>query len=520
MTLSLTDIRAMLRIARSNALQIALPAIVLAALAVGYILTRTPTYTAHSSMVITNSKLGFSPDDAIYAESQVDPTFLLTQIEVLKSDKVALNVVDNLKLADSLEESADTEPSAGTAEGDPTASSNTDIRRQQALQLFKQNMQVNRVELSYVVDVAYSSNDANKAARVVNDITRAYLEDLDAARAELAQSASPAIRDRIKGIGAQVRIISVAAPPLYKSNIGGVVLLLGSIIGGLAIGLGWVFGRELFGKAIQTPDHAMTATGRECFGMLPWIANASKSGRDEVDLLNLSYAVDNPESTTWNTLRRVAVALDVHPDNRSGKLRRVGITSTSAGEGKTTVAAHLAGLIASTRARVLLLDCNIFHPTLSEKFGATGGILNVLSSKEAKLADFVSVDARTGVHVLPIGSRKDEDLSATYVRSEEMDLFLRQLEKQYDYVILDLPSMGPTYDVRAAADYCDHLLVVIDCGKVPADNLQVALALSGSAPEKLIGTVINRYHKHELKVLSYARRVLSRVPGSNKFMLG
>ena len=58
--------------------------------------------------------------------------------------------------------------------------------------------------------------------------------------------------------------------------------------------------------------------------------------------------------------------------NRTGKRNQIiGITSTYHDEGKSTIAASLALRIAQTGAKVILVDCNFRHPSLSDRLGSS-----------------------------------------------------------------------------------------------------------------------------------------------------
>jgi len=72
-----------------------------------------------------------------------------------------------------------------------------------------------------------------------------------------------------------------------------------------------------------------------------------------------------------------------------------------------------------------------------------------------------------------------------------MNQLLRTACQKYDYVVVDLPSLVPAPDVRAAAADLDAFLLVVRWGKTQQPVIKEALSASGEARSKLFGTVLN-----------------------------
>jgi Mrp family chromosome partitioning ATPase len=204
----------------------------------------------------------------------------------------------------------------------------------------------------------------------------------------------------------------------------------------------------------------------------------------------------------------VQVALDI---SRSARAERtVGVTSTCEGEGKTTVAANLARLIANAGIRTLLVDCNYQNPALSSLFSpdAVIGLVDMLDREDSALSDLLWVDPRTGMHFLPIGGQDKRQQKSQLIWSSLMPRLIGQLDQAYDYVIFDLPPVTPMADVRAASELLDRVLLVIQWGTITAEHLQASLLTGGSLPLKLLGTVLNKAELSALPRLSSLRASL------------
>src|SRR5262249_51065247 len=88
----------------------------------------------------------------------------------------------------------------------------------------------------------------------------------------------------------------------------------------------------------------------------------------------------------------------------AGKLRLVMITSAVGGEGKTSLAGHLAASLARSGRKALLVDADLRHPSVHRLFEVPGapGFAEALRG-EVAAADAVRPTSLANLHVLPAG---------------------------------------------------------------------------------------------------------------------
>jgi uncharacterized protein involved in exopolysaccharide biosynthesis len=245
------DVRSLLGVLSWQRWKILAPVAVFLLVGLVYVLVRPSAYTAQTNLLVYNSKLSFSREDALFAESQLDPTFLETQMEILKSEKIALDVIDRLGLAGDARSDVGWSPVdllrmlLGSANDE---ASNPEMRRRAVLKAFQKDLSVERVGSSCVVNVGFTAPDPEQAARTANEVARAYMDDQNAARFEAAQSASAWLRERIRDLGPRTRIIARASPPQDKSNVRGLLVLAIAGLAGLALAVGAVIAREFFNR--------------------------------------------------------------------------------------------------------------------------------------------------------------------------------------------------------------------------------------------------------------------------------
>ena len=196
---------------------------------------------------------------------------------------------------------------------------------------------------------------------------------------------------------------------------------------------------------------------------------------------------NNPQSAVFRMLRT-----QVLKQMRSNRWQTLAVTSPTAGEGKSVVAANLAMAIAmELNQTVLLVDMDLRNPSISNYFGlnAQVGLKDYLSG-DLKLSEVLINPGIKRLVILP-GVGRAED-SAELLSSPKMASLVADIKSQYDsrVIIFDVPPVLQTDDVSLAASYFDSTLLVLEDGKNTESNITKSLQmLEGS---HLLGTVVNK----------------------------
>jgi len=198
-----------------------------------------------------------------------------------------------------------------------------------------------------------------------------------------------------------------------------------------------------------------------------------------------------PLSRFAESIRSIKLAIDLNPTKTSNKI--VGITSSLPNEGKSTIAASLAQLIGHAGKRVIVVDCDLRNPSLSENLtpGATIGIIEVISGARS-LEDTIWRDPKTNLDILPVAKRGPLFHTSEILSAEQTKKLFDRLRASYDYVIVDLPPLAPIVDVRAATPLIDCFVLVVEWGQTKTDVVQHALHTAPNVYETLIVTVLNK----------------------------
>ena len=156
-------------------------------------LRSTPIYEAAGSIAINKmDPVTFNLKDSSSGVDYYDPTDLDTEVRILKSDLLALQVIRQLNL--------DRQPEFGAKSKSPSSSSSLELTTDAmqpdsamtsaALASFKGNLQVSLVPNTRIIEIRYRSPDKNVAARVVNTLANTYVEQNFKTRFESTMQAS------------------------------------------------------------------------------------------------------------------------------------------------------------------------------------------------------------------------------------------------------------------------------------------------------------------------------------------
>jgi succinoglycan biosynthesis transport protein ExoP len=172
-------------------------------LGVAYVAISPKRYTAQADMIIDTKRVTWTQSEMASENRTVEDASVESEIETTKSEKVATSVVRLLKLTEDPEfvgPGSDIKSHllsliklGGRAQTEPT---NDELMRR-ALVRLKENLRVTRLGRSYIEQIAYTSLDPNKAARIANSFADAYIEDQIQAKFEATHRASVWLEQRI-----------------------------------------------------------------------------------------------------------------------------------------------------------------------------------------------------------------------------------------------------------------------------------------------------------------------------------
>lgn len=164
------------------------------------------------------------------------------------------------------------------------------------------------------------------------------------------------------------------------------------------------------------------------------------------------------------------------------------VTSTEDGEGKSTVAAHLAMQLSDMEKRTLLLDLNTRNPVLGGLFLQTvdySRTLNALYKGESTPEEAI-VSLTGHLDLLPtVLERNAIPLDGTLFE------FIETLAQPYEYVIIDAPSAGSSSDLLRLNQIASTVLFVVRYDMTPLPAVQEAIDKLDKSGVRILGCVVN-----------------------------
>ena len=141
----------------------------------------------------------------------------------------------------------------------------------------------------------------------------------------------------------------------------------------------------------------------------------------------------------------------------------IGVSSSLAGEGKSTSAVNLAYTLAQLDNRVLLIECDLRRPSIAAKIPVAKmpGLTNFLTRQVSieEIIQTCKLDNLGSFQVISSGRVPPNPIEL--LSSDRMEKLMNVLRKNYDYIILDLPPVGEVSDALVAAKLADGMLLVV-----------------------------------------------------------
>lgn len=263
-------------------------------------------------------------------------------------------------------------------------------------------------------------------------------------------------------------------------------------------------------NALLTAVVGLILTGAIAF-LIEYLDNTLKTSSDverlmdlpvigyiaDMDIKKKEYAVyvsRQPRSLVSEAFRALRTNLEFSGVSR--KLKTILITSSTPGEGKTTIAANLAAILAQGGKRVVLMDADLRRPQVHRFLGIPNriGLTDIFREQVSLDQAICAWDGTEGVLVLTSGSIPPNP--AELLGSEKMEHILKELTALADYVVIDSPPTIIT-DAQVIASKVDGIILVIQPGKTQTDVAMAALEQMKRVEGKVIGVVMNRIPRNQ-----------------------
>ncbi|WP_257479007.1 polysaccharide biosynthesis tyrosine autokinase [Acidipropionibacterium jensenii] len=333
-----------------------------------------------------------------------------------------------------------------------------------------------------------ASNAANSLTIVVTATGDSPEQARKIADAVVTQSAAQV--KSLEGANSPVQVVMMAPAGLSEitTTPSPMKYLAIGILAGLLIGYAIAFARQHFDTRLRTVDDITDKFKAPVLAVLPQSKGIARTDADS-----------NEDFQSAESLRKLRTNLRYANVDHQAKV--ILVTSPLQGDGKSSVAASLAKVMAIAGDDVVLVDTDLRRPSVADTFSLHGplGLLQVLvgSTKPENALRASRID---GLSILPAFDTPPNP--SELLGSSRMADLVQHLSRDH-VVILDAPPVLPVTDAVVLSHLADSIVVVVSAGRTRAEQLEHAVDSIERGEGKISGIVLNRASSTKLSRLRY-----------------
>lgn len=287
-----------------------------------------------------------------------------------------------------------------------------------------------------------------------------------------------------------------------------------SIILAFGLGFGLAFAIDFFDNSIYTPDDLKQLGDVVVLGSIP---HMRKRETRQVSLQKLRHQngtlatkdlfvfedrMNGYKDKVISLIQSREPVVDAYRHVRTNlqfanidiSLKRILVTSSIPGEGKTLTAANLAISFAELGKRILVVDCDMrrSHQHILFNIRKSPGLSDYLA-REISIEKTIYMTHVPNLYVIPAGTTPPNP--AEMLASNKMAELVKKLEQNFDFVVYDSPPIIAVTDPILLSKRVEHVVMVVRFGKTNRHVVIDSLNRLRNVNSKLLGMVLNGMQK-------------------------
>ena len=269
----------------------------------------------------------------------------------------------------------------------------------------------------------------------------------------------------------------VPTAPVYELDLTD-SLVLGALAG-LVLWMLFMLLLTLSRRTIHNEDELKRTLNYPCLGIVPATKVVGKDKRCPL------IHHDNGKFGFSESVRLLQMHLQKEMQNQNKKI--VMVSGATPGEGKTTIAVNVAIASAKRGNRTLLVDCDIFNPSVVRSLN----VENPRSMKEYIKGEATAKDLLSKTSIRHLYCMKaDVDIKDVKAKNA-LEKLLKAARDAFDVIIMDTPPCSLMVDAAEVADLADCVLMVIRQDYAARSQIIEGVHLLTDNGVPLIGCAIN-----------------------------
>lgn len=320
------------------------------------------------------------------------------------------------------------------------------------------------VSTTNIFELTVTSDSADDAFEIINTLVKDY----------------PKVAESILG-DTRLSVIHPATKPAQAYNAKdylkyvGFAALIGLFIGLLTI---WIYTFKR--KTVISKQDVRFKLNQDYLCDLPFVQSKRSKGK------NKSQKVLFKNQSYIESLKILKKRIKKEIDGSNTKV--IGIASTTANEGKTSLSYNFAKVMAADDKKVLLIDMdagNHMAAAVKDKARSINFKISDVVSEKVNVKDIVVNDIIKDVDVLFARSENGK-----FNKNEHGELF-DLVRGSYDYIIVDIPPCSTAVESASIADLCDAYIYVVRCDYASAERIRNSINYISFSRAKNLGVLIN-----------------------------
>lgn len=244
---------------------------------------------------------------------------------------------------------------------------------------------------------------------------------------------------------------------------------------------------ELFDARVKTPGQFQKLVPGKLLGIVNAVS-LKKTFIDELMTHEQDPTKMRKEYLFKNYIRKLR-----HEVVQSGK-KIVLVTSTQVGTGKSTLIQAIAYSYLLSKKKVLLLDLNLNHNTITETYHPANNITDLDLENKLPPSEMVKtlVCATSFDNLYAIGCPQTSATPSEIINLEKFGQLLHNLREEFDVVLVEGPALNERADTQELMGICDGAITVFSADHaIGSADIKSFKVIAGSGDRNL-GTVLNK----------------------------